>query len=412
MTHMRGCCCGACSPLGPHLVAGGLFTEAGGQAAQYVAAWGADAQGVFRWAPLQGLNGPVHALAVADGRLYVGGDFTASVAAGSIPAVVLDHVAYWDCDRWRPLPGGGVNGAVRAIKRIELGGLSPETIVIAGDFQYRRDGLPLPRAAVLSSLGLTAEIIAAPNNVVRAIGVRDLGPAGMANPGPTTFGVLGGQFTSPSANVCEFTGGLDPAGANGWVYAALHRVEGATWNERQEYALLGGAFNAAANGSKQNLALVWRPGAVSAWSLLGTQGLKGGIVSSLLWSPTLGTVLVGGTFQRREDDLAVLRAAKLSPAGILGDPVQIGAGFNGDVRAFADFMGAVYAAGSFTGSGAAPIDRVAILSGGAWSALPGGGVSGGPVNALVGHDFGAGQRRAATTGERRPCGCGQKGGSA
>lgn len=410
MTHMRGCCCGACSPAGPHLVAGGLFTEAGGQAVGYVAAWGADAQGVFRWTPLQGLNGPVHALAVADGRLYAGGDFTASVAAGTIPAVVLDHVAYWDCDRWRPLPGGGVNGTVRAIKRIELGGLSPETIIIAGDFTFRRDGLPLPHAAVLSSLGLTAEIIAAPNNSVRCIGVRDLGPPGMANPNPTQFGVLGGQFSSPSANICEFTGGMEPGGANGWVYAALHRVEGETWQDRIEYALFGGAFSAAVGGSQLNLALAFRQVVVSSWTLIRKKGFQNGIVSSLLWSPTLGTVLVGGTFQKREDNLTVLRVARLSPAGILGDPVQIGAGFNNDVRAFADFMGVVYAAGSFTASGVVAIDRVAVLDGDAWAALPGGGVSGGPVNALVGHVFGTGQRPAAAAAPKRPCGCGQKGG--
>jgi hypothetical protein len=86
------------------LIAGGVFTVAGGVGANHIAAWNGSS-----WEPLgSGLDGPVLALAVYDGRVVAGGDFT---AAGGLPA---NHLAAWDGETWSPL-GSGVNGLVNQI---------------------------------------------------------------------------------------------------------------------------------------------------------------------------------------------------------------------------------------------------------------------------------------------------------
>ncbi|SYZ74619.1 exported hypothetical protein [Candidatus Zixiibacteriota bacterium] len=56
----------------------------------------------------QGLNGQVLAMIVFDGKLIVGGDFT---AVGEIAA---NHIASWDGANWSPL-GSGTNAYVTAL---------------------------------------------------------------------------------------------------------------------------------------------------------------------------------------------------------------------------------------------------------------------------------------------------------
>ena len=98
------------------LFAGGAFTQAGGKAASYVARW----DSISGWSALgNGVNGDVHSLAVdrnaADGRLYVGGDFS---HAGGNP---ISNIAKWDGFSWTPL-GTGTNGCVYAIIVTFFGG--------------------------------------------------------------------------------------------------------------------------------------------------------------------------------------------------------------------------------------------------------------------------------------------------
>ena len=71
---------------GGELIAGGTFTQAGGQPANYIARWDG-----AQWRPLgSGTNGCVHALAVYNGALIAGGAFT---DAGRNPA---SRIARWD----------------------------------------------------------------------------------------------------------------------------------------------------------------------------------------------------------------------------------------------------------------------------------------------------------------------------
>src|SRR5262249_46982168 len=86
--------------------AGGGFTTAGGNEANYIAKWDGSA-----WSSLSSGMGRtdtylpyVRALAAAGGDLYAGGDFT---TAGEVAA---NHIAKWDGSVWGPLgqgmPGG------------------------------------------------------------------------------------------------------------------------------------------------------------------------------------------------------------------------------------------------------------------------------------------------------------------
>ena len=86
------------------LVAGGVFTSAGGVPVKYVAAWDGS-----RWSALgSGTSSPVWALTSWNGKLVAGGDF---YSAGGI---FVNHVAVWDGSGWSAL-GSGVNDTVNAL---------------------------------------------------------------------------------------------------------------------------------------------------------------------------------------------------------------------------------------------------------------------------------------------------------
>jgi hypothetical protein len=86
------------------LYAGGQFTSAGGVNAASIARWNGSA-----WSAVgSGVNNHVDALTVFDGgsgaKLYAGGKFT---AAGGVAAA---HLARWDGAAWSAVPGGGADG--------------------------------------------------------------------------------------------------------------------------------------------------------------------------------------------------------------------------------------------------------------------------------------------------------------
>jgi hypothetical protein len=107
---------------GSDVYAGGYFTHVNGLSASGVAKWASstwsalgagDMEGVEDWQQndeREWVRVPAHvtALAVADSKLYVGGDFT---LAGGQPA---ERVAVWDGVSWAPV-GSGMNGVVEAL---------------------------------------------------------------------------------------------------------------------------------------------------------------------------------------------------------------------------------------------------------------------------------------------------------
>ena len=83
------------------LIAGGVFTTAGGVTCNYIARWNGSV-----WQLLgSGMNGPVNALMEYNGELIAGGCFT---TAGGVQC---NNIARWNGSVWRPL-GSGINGCV------------------------------------------------------------------------------------------------------------------------------------------------------------------------------------------------------------------------------------------------------------------------------------------------------------
>jgi hypothetical protein len=108
---------------GGTLYAGGWFTTAAGNPANYIAQWNGSS-----WSALgSGMgggdgNGPyVFALAVSGNTLYAGGSFT---TAGGNAAT---NIAQWNGSSWAPL-GSGMNNLVSALA------VSGNTLYAGGDF--------------------------------------------------------------------------------------------------------------------------------------------------------------------------------------------------------------------------------------------------------------------------------------
>ena len=85
-----------CMEFGSALIAGGEFNAAKGMVLNHVASWDGN-----QWRPLgEGLDFSVRCLGAYQGRLIAGGDFTASGKRA------MSHVALWNGIEWQPLGDG------------------------------------------------------------------------------------------------------------------------------------------------------------------------------------------------------------------------------------------------------------------------------------------------------------------
>lgn len=109
--------------LGVHankLIAGGEFTQAGGAAANYIAAFDGTS-----WSPMSdGFSGRVFTMIEYRNQLIVGGDFYATAGGDH-----LGYIARWDGSQWQSL-NHGLNGSVRALA------IWNGELVAGGDFYY------------------------------------------------------------------------------------------------------------------------------------------------------------------------------------------------------------------------------------------------------------------------------------
>jgi hypothetical protein len=208
---------------GPALYAGGRFTSAGGEAADYVAAWDGAS-----WSPLgsgvSGVSYPhVFALAVYDGgsgpALYAGGEFT--TAGGGL----AKHIASWNGTSWSAL-GSGVDDRVLALVVHDDGG--DPALFVGGDFSSALDsgdsylakwGLPPdlepPTLSCPSSVLVLDRLNTAPGEIVTfsvpASDCREPSPSVMCVPASGSFFPRGTTLvtctaTDASGNqvTCEF----------------------------------------------------------------------------------------------------------------------------------------------------------------------------------------------------------------
>lgn len=120
------------------LIAGGLFTSAGGAPAAHIARWNG-----LNWQGLGGgVNNHVESLCTHAGRLIVGGAFTAT------PQQPGQCITTWTGLGWEAL-GGGVNGDVLAL-------LSFNGDLIAGGYFTSAGGVPAGRIARWTDSGWRA----------------------------------------------------------------------------------------------------------------------------------------------------------------------------------------------------------------------------------------------------------------
>mgnify|MGYP001363851805 CR=1 FL=1 len=303
---------------GPELYAGGNFTSAGGVAANRIAKWDGSS-----WAPLgSGLNNDVRALTVYDDgggpELYAGGDFT---SAGGVAA---NRIAKWDGSSWAPL-GSGLNNDVRALTVYDDGG-GPE-LYAGGDFTSA-GGVAANRIAKWDGSSW-APLGSGLNNDVRALTVYDDGG------GPELY--AGGDFTS----------------AGGVAANRIAKWDGSSW------APLGSGVNG--------------PGTVAALTVYddgrGPELYAGGVFG------TAGGVAVGNIAKWDGSSWAAL-----------------GSGLNGEVRALTVYDDGggpeLYAGGNFTSAGGVAANRIAKWDGSSWASL-GSGMNN-TVHALTVYDDGGG----------------------
>ena len=340
-----------------NVYAGGYFTEADGNAANYVAKWDGAA-----WSPLvsggvNGLNSNVNALAWgSDDLLYVGGNFT---FAGSASA---NRIATWDGSNWGTL-GGGVDSGI-----FEMAFDGAGNLYVAGQFTTatNTDGSCASASPVVNRIakwdgtcwsGLGTGIEVSGFGQINALAVQ-------------TDGVLyvGGTFVTAGGNAAANIAKWDGTSWSSLGSGMNNNVADLTVDSTGA-VFAGGSFTQA-GGVAANFVAKWDG---SSWSPLGS-GLGNGAIALVVDGDD--TLYVGGQFSD----------AGGSPANNIArwdgsSWSALGAGVNNYVLGItvgSDSL--LYVSGGFTTAGGVPANNVAIWSG---ASNGGGGTSTGatPVTA-------------------------------
>lgn len=287
-----------------------------------------------------GSDGAIYAVAVHDGQLYVGGDFS------TVGGVSAANVARWDGLAWHAMQGG-TDGPVRALAVYQGQLVAGGEFTAAGPFDV--DHVAAWTGSFWTSLG---EGLDAP---VRALALFD---------GLIATGSFTASDTTSVSRIARWNGnswsalgsGLDNTGL------ALH-VAGAE-------LFVGGFFNAAGGVASTGIA---------RWDGQGWSGLDGGVANTFPNPSSVetigsfgGTVVAGGRFQSA-GGVSASNVAAWDGTGwaALGDGVSGGAPPIA-VFALVSYRAQLVAAGRFTQAGGAGAARIASWDGSAWSALESG----------------------------------------
>ncbi len=326
---------------GSDLYAGGVFKNPGGVAVTNIGRWDGSA-----WHALgPGLGGytnilvdAVRALAITNGIIYAGGNFTNSGSQ------VISNLAQWNGVSWSAV-GGGVNDWVYALA------LKGTDLYASGFFTMAggtaANGIARWNGASWSALGSgitggTALSIGVWNNLVFVTG---------------SFSTAGGVST---ASIATWNGSSWATVGSG-LTATGFRVQPTATN-----VYVGGNF-LYAGGILVNAIASWDG---TSWGAIGTPGLMNGPSSIVRALDHDGTNLYAGGLFTYAGQTAATNIARYD--GTNWTP--LGSGVNGSVNAIRVYKAQVYAGGSFTSAGGAAAGNVAMWDYrfNTWNSLNGG----------------------------------------
>lgn len=339
------------------LIAGGLFTTAGGVSASNIARWNGSA-----WSALgSGINRDVYALAVLqNGDLVAGGRFD---GAGGFAA---SRIARWNGSGWSTM-AFEINGASPTVRALAV--LPDGRMVAGGSFtgiggSGGRNIAVWSGAGGFSQWGIMGNGTNGPVNALAVLPGGDLVLAG-------SFTTVDEGFSNLTArniarwngfNYSSFGSGVDSF--NAFVYALAVLPSGSV--------VAGGTFTSAGGVSARNIASVNG----STWSALPPSDSMNAPVRCIA-RVSNGDLVAGGEFTSA-GGVPANRIARWN--GAAWQPM--GSGMNGPVNAVAQLInGFIIAGGSFTSAGGVPVSNIALWNGVDWIAM-GSGVDG-EVKALA-----------------------------
>mgnify|MGYP006286433973 CR=1 FL=1 len=361
----------ALASIGDELYVGGIFSQAGPQAASRIAVFDTTQTGNPGWSGLgEGINGRVNALAAIGDNLYIAGTFS---QAGDVPA---NGIAAFDTTQagsagWSALGDGLSRSIVYALAVIgddlyvgglfsQAGGVTARNIAVFDTTQAGNAGW--------SPLGDGVD------NTVTALATigENLYAGGFfSHAGFISASRIAVYDTTQTGNAGWSALG---AGVNNWVHTLA-----AVGND----LYVGGDFSSAGASSAGRIAVFDTTQTGNAgWSTLG-DGVNGGVRSLAVIDDDL---YVGGSFSQAGGAAAnSIAAFDMTQAGnVAWSP--LGDGVDNWVYALAAIGNDLYVGGSFSQAGDNPANRIAVFdtaqTGNAgWTAL-GDGVNS-PVRAFV-----------------------------
>lgn len=308
-----------------------------------------------------GLNGPVHAIAAHDNKIYVGGYFT---QAGNIAA---NNIAMWDGENWQALGAGistiAVNAIVYAIAITANG-----EVFVAGQFSKagEREAASIARWDGASWSQLASGGRDGVNNTVYALAAigNEIYVSGL-------FSMAGNLTVNGMAkwDGAQWTR-LGTSSANGVTGGAAYALLA---HDNELYA--GGDFNRAGAINANRIAK-WHP-ARNEWTAL-DRGIDGPVYA--LAANDSGEIFAGGAFSTASG-VVVRNLAKWDGGAWSSLGAGADNGVAGPVRALAFKQSLLFVGGDFREAGSSAANFMAKWNGSTWNPL-GSGVSG-MVHALA-----------------------------
>jgi len=338
---------------------GGLFTQAGGISANYVARFD---PATNTWSALgTGVNGTVLALAIdKSGCVYVGGSFT------QIGGISASRVACFDptTNTWKALGissqngvGGTSNPRVNAIAidnrgHIYVGGLFTQAGNVIANRVARFD----PSTNTWSSLGTGVQN--GVNNTVNAIAIDSSGHV-----------YVGGYFTQAGSVIANRVARFNPI-TNDWstlgtgTQNGVNNYVGTIEIDATGNIYVGGGFSQA-GGVGANYIARFDP-VTNTWSTIGT-GVQNGVNNGVntVAMDGAGRIYVGGAFTKAggvNTNYVALFDPTTNTWNSLGTGSQNGVSGSGSIYVYdlaIDNAGRVYVGGLFTQAGGMSANNVA-----------------------------------------------------